>query len=108
MPTITPPAQVSATLTRLGSNVRTARLRRGLSIEQVAARVGCSRFTVASVEKGKPGVSAVAYFTVLWALRLLDDAKHLADPDRDERGQILHAARIPAAALVHEPLRDDF
>ena len=108
VPKITPPARVSATLTRLGTNVRTARLRRRLSIEQVAERVGCSRYTVSSVEKGRPGVSAGAYFTVLWSLELLDDARLLADPDRDDEGKVLQAARLPAALRIHEPLNDDF
>ena len=109
MPIITPPADVHVTMKRLGNNVRTARLRRRLSIEQVADRVGCSRYTVASVERGRPGVSAVAYFTVLWALDLLDHANYLADPDRDDEGKILQAARrLPPAMRIHEPLQDDF
>lgn len=107
MPSITPPAQVSATLRRIGSNIRTARLRRGLPMRDVGDRVGASRYTVASVEKGKPGVSVAAYLTVLWALDLLDDANHLADPDRDEEGTILQAARLPSAVRL-PPLRDDF
>ena len=50
MPSITPPAQVSATLQRIGSNIRTARLHRGLRIRDVGDRVGISRYTVAGVE----------------------------------------------------------
>ena len=38
-----------------------ARLRRKLRIEDVAERMGTSRFTLADIEKGKPGASAAAY-----------------------------------------------
>lgn len=76
-----------------------------MRIEDVAERVGTSRYTIASVEKGKPGVSAAAYLTVLWALDLLDDAYRLASPSSDEEGQILQARRHPSR---HPPSDDDF
>ena len=104
----TPPADVSAILRLVGGNLRTARLRRRLRIQDIADRLGVSRSTITNVEKGKPGVSAATYFGALWALGLLDDARHLADPDRDEEGQILQAARLPSRAPQLQPLRDDF
>lgn len=104
----TPPADVSAILRLVGGNLRTARLRRRLRIQDVADRLGVSRSTITNVEKGKPGVSAATYFGALWALGLLDDARRLADPDRDEEGQILQAGRLPSRAPHLQPLRDDF
>ena len=106
--TTCPPAEVEDILQRLGSNLRTARLRRRLRIQDIADRLGTSRFTVANVEMGKPGASGAAYFGVLWALGLLDDAAHLADPDRDEEGRILESARLPTQAPRHRRLQDDF
>ena len=106
--TTCPPATVEDALRRLGNNLRTARLRRRLRIQDVADRLGTSRFTVANVEKGKPGVSGAAYFGVLWALGLLDDAERLADPDRDEEGRILESARLPTQAPRRRRLDDDF
>ena len=103
-----PPGEVSDTLRRFGGDLRTARLRRRLRIQDIADRIGASRSTVANVENGKPGVSAAAYFGVLWALDLLADADHLADPDRDEEGKILESARFPSQAPRLQPLRDDF
>ena len=50
-----PPAAVEDAIRRLGRDIRTARLRRKLRIEDVANRIGASRFTVADVEKGKSG-----------------------------------------------------
>lgn len=106
--TTCPPAAVEDALRRFGDNLRTARLRRRLRIQDIADRLGSSRFTVASVEKGKPGASAAAYFGVLWALGLLDDATRLADPDRDEEGKVLESARLPTQAPRRGRLHGDF
>jgi len=106
--TTCPPEAVEDILRRLGRDLRTARLRRRLRIQDIADRLGTSRFTVANVEKGKPGSSAAAYFGVLWALGLLDDANRLADPDRDEEGRILESARLPTQAPRRRRLHGDF
>jgi len=67
-----PPAALEQALQRLGRNIRTARLRRRWRLEDVAERMGVSRFTVADVERGKPGTSMAAYLGALWVLGLLD------------------------------------
>jgi len=103
-----PPAAVEEALKRLGRNIRTARLRRKLRIEDVAERVGTSRFTVSELEKGKPGTSAAAYFGALWALGLLEQARDLADPDRDQEGKVLESARSPKQARRPRALDNDF
>ncbi len=103
-----PPAAVGDTLRRLGRNIRIARLRRQLRIQDLADRMGVSRFTVADLEKGKPGTSAAAYFGALWALGLLGHADELADPDRDEEGRVLENARAPRRATRRRRLDNDF
>ncbi len=106
--TQSPPSAVEEALRRLGRNLRTARLRRRLRIQDVADRLGVSRFTVADLEKGKPGVSAASYFGALWSLGLLDHTDELADPDRDEEGKILESARRPTQARLRRRLDNDF
>ena len=103
-----PPAAVEDTLRRLGRGIRVARLRRNLRIEDLAARMGVSRFTVAAIERGKPGVSAAAWFGALWALGLLDQARELGDPDRDDEGKALESARAPRRARRRTGLDNDF
>jgi DNA-binding XRE family transcriptional regulator len=103
-----PPAAVEDAIERLGRNIRTARLRRKLRIEDVANRIGASRFTVADLEKGKPGTSIAAYAGALWALGLLDQMSELADPDRDEEGKVLESARSPTEAPRRRALDNDF
>ncbi len=103
-----PPAAVEDALRRLGRNIRTARLRRKLRIEDVANRIGASRFTVAHLEKGKPSTSMAAYAGALWALGLLDQMGALADPERDEEGKALESARSPKQAPRRRTLDNDF
>ena len=103
-----PPAAVEEALKRLGRNIRIARLRRQLRIQDLAERMGVSRFTVADLERGKPGTSGSAYFGALWALGLLDQADELADPDRDEEGRVLESARAPRRAARPRRLDNDF
>lgn len=80
---------------RLGESVRLARVRRNLTQEELAQACGITRKTLYALEKGAPGATLATVFTVLWKLGLLDTASTLADPDADEHGKILEAARRP-------------
>jgi len=103
-----PPAAVEDILNRLGRNIRTARLRRKLSMQELAERVGISRYVLADIEKGKPTTAIAAYLGALWALGLLRDMREVADPDRDEEGKILERARSPKTAPKRKAIDDDF
>ena len=103
-----PPAAVENALGRLGRNIRTARLRRKLSREVLAERIGISRYVMADIENGKPTTAMAAYLGALWALDLLKDVLLLADPDRDEEGKILERARSPKTAPKRRVIDDDF
>jgi len=104
-----PPAAVEAILVRLGNNIRTARLRRKLRLEDLAERVGLSRYVMSDVEKGKPTTAVAAYVGALWALGLADDLSAVADPNHDTEGKALEVARAPTtAAKRKKPLDNDF
>src|SRR5262245_21666306 len=90
-----PPYAIEQALARLGRDLRTARLRRGLSIEEVAQRIGTGSRAVADAEKGKPSAAIATSFALLWAYGLLADADVLADPARDREGSALERARAP-------------
>lgn len=75
------PLKLSRNLTIVGEQLRLARLRRDLSIEQVADRAQCSRLTVARLEKGSATVSLGILARVLFALQLEDDILLLACED---------------------------
>ena len=57
----------------VGEQIRLARLRRNLSIAQVAERATCSPLTVSRIEKGVPTVTIGIYLRVLYALQMDDD-----------------------------------
>jgi transcriptional regulator with XRE-family HTH domain len=103
-----PPAAVEEILNRLGRNIRTARLRRRLSMKELAERIGISRYIMSDIEKGKPTTAIAAYIGALWALGLHRDIRELADPDSDEEGKILERARSPRTAPKRKIIDDDF
>ena len=103
-----PPAAVEEALIRLGRNIRTARLRRRLTRQDLAGRIGISRQVLAQIEKGKPTTAIAAYLGALWALGLLNQLKDVADPDRDEEGKTLERARSPKSAPKRRKIDDDF
>ena len=103
-----PPHAVAQALTRLGRNIRTARLRRKLTQAELAERIGISRYVMADIEKGKPTTGIAAYLGALWALGLLTQMDELADPDRDLEGKTLESARSPKTAPKRRAFDDDF
>ena len=105
MTTATTPLEVMSAVQRLGDNIRLARIRRRLSQEELAQACGITRKTLYALEKGVPGASIATAFTVLWKLGLLSTAAALAEPDADEHGRILEAARRPKR--VRNPVDND-
>jgi transcriptional regulator with XRE-family HTH domain len=95
MPRTTQPPlpAVARALSALGENLRLARLRRGLTLSQVAERAGMSRPTLRAVERGGPSVSIGAYANVLHCLGLEGDLGLLASAD--ELGRQLQDAALP-------------
>lgn len=84
--TTTPPYPVEQTLRQIGANLRTARLRRNLSIEQVAEKIGTGTRAIRAAEQGKVSTGVGVYFALLWAYDLLSPALELADPGQDDTG----------------------
>lgn len=81
------PRKLSQKMQTVGEQIRLARLRRNLSMAQVAERATCSPLTVARVEKGFPTVAIGIYLRVLYALQLEEDILWLAR--EDEMGRAL-------------------
>ena len=59
-------------LGELGERIKMARLRRQMSVEDVAERSGISRTTLWAIEKGSPSVAIGAYASVLHTLDKMD------------------------------------
>lgn len=71
----------SRQLKEMGENIKMARLRRNLSIRDVAQRAGLSPGTVVSLEKGATGVSIGAIANVLHSLGLAEHIGLLGQND---------------------------
>ena len=84
--TTTPPYPVEQTIRQIGANLRTARLRRNLSVEQVAEKIGAGSRAIRAAEQGRVSTGVGVYIALLWAYDLLDPAMELADPGKDETG----------------------
>ncbi len=87
------PYAVEQTLKRLGANLRTARLRRNLTLKDMGEKIGTGTRAVADAEKGKPSTGIAVYVAMLWALDLLDQIADAAAPENDDEGQALALAR---------------
>lgn len=103
-----PPYPVEQALKRLGANLRTARLRRNLTIDDMAEKIGTGQRAVADAERGKPSTGIAVYTAMLWALDLIDHMADVADPGRDEEGQALALARERGRARPKTELSNDF
>lgn len=75
------PRKLEQKMALMGEQIKLARLRRNLSIAQVAERATCSPLTVTRIEKGSPTVSIGIYARVLYALQLDDDLLLIAKED---------------------------
>lgn len=103
-----PPYPVEQALKRLGANLRTARLRRNLTINQVAQKIGTGPKPVSDAEKGKASTGAAVYIALLWAYDLLTPMEAIADPATDKEGLALSAQRERARASSPQELDSDF
>ena len=108
MPTLTTPLEVTTVAKQLGQNIRVARIRRRMSQEELAQACGITRKTLYGLEKGGTASTLGTVFTVLWKLGLLGTAAALADPDTDEHGRILEAARRPLRVRQSAVADNDF
>jgi transcriptional regulator with XRE-family HTH domain len=88
-----PPHALEQALKRLGANLKVARIRRGLTIRQVAEKIGTGVRAVGDAEKGKPSTSVSVYVALLWLFGLMADVELLADPGRDAEGLSLALRR---------------
>lgn len=92
------PQQVADQITTLGQRIRLARIRRGWSVQMLSSKAGVNRNTLTALELGKPGTAIGVCFAVLWALGLEKSLDAVADPDTDDHGKALEAARRPRRA----------
>lgn len=104
--TTTPPYPVEDAIKTLGANLRTARLRRGLTMQEIGEKIGAGTRAVADAEKGKPSTAIAVYVGLLWALDLIEQMQDVAAPENDKEGLALSMSR--QRARRREELDNDF
>lgn len=108
MPTVsTTPFEVAQSIAEIGERIRRARVRRQISQADLAQSCQISRRTLYGIETGTPGAAIGHVFTVLWVLGLLNTVAGIADPNNDEHGKILEAARQPKRVRQQGVSSDD-
>jgi transcriptional regulator with XRE-family HTH domain len=88
-----PPFAVEDAISQLGSNLRTARLRRNLTIQEVASKIGTGPRAIADAEKGKISSGIGIYVALLWTYDLLEHFYTVAAPGSDDEGQAIERAK---------------
>ncbi|MDB6157222.1 MAG: family transcriptional regulator [Gammaproteobacteria bacterium] len=103
-----PPYPVEQALKRLGESLRTARVRRNLTIHEVARKIGTGPRAAMDAEKGKPSTGIAVYLALLWVYDLLPQMNDVANPTKDEQGLTLVAAKAKTRARNSGGLDNDF
>ena len=102
------PIEATKRVKELGHRVRLARVRRGMSIAELAAKAGINRNTLTALELGKHGVAMGAYITVLWGLGLDRTLDGVAHPDADTHGKTLEASRRPVRVRKSQKSKNEY
>ena len=106
--TKSPPYAVDDTIKKLGRNLRTARLRRNMTIAEASERIGAGVRSVRDAEHGKTTTAVAVYFALMWLYDLLPAQYGLADPDSDTEGKRLAGLREPKRAYSGKGMDNDF
>jgi transcriptional regulator with XRE-family HTH domain len=108
----TPPYAIEQSLKKLGANLRTARIRRKLTIAVVAAKIGTGIRAISDAEKGKASTGVGIYLALLWAYDLLEHINNVADPAHDLEGQRLailrEKTRVKNSSILTGEIDNDF
>ena len=99
---------VEELLQQVGQNIKTARIRRNLTILELDNRVHVDERTISRLEKGDPSINFKNLVTVLMVLGLEDSVFDLADPNADELGRALELQKYPKRVRKMDQLSDDF
>ena len=82
-------------LEALGANIKTARLKRRISVQGFAARVGVSESTISRLEKGDDGVSIGTLAMACLVLGEIGRISDFLDPGSDDTGLLLDREALP-------------
>jgi transcriptional regulator with XRE-family HTH domain len=76
-------AEANTELKEVGRLLSQARTQRGMSISELASRIGVDRRTLTQLENGSPKVSVGIFFQALSTLNLLRGIEEVVRPEND-------------------------
>ncbi len=103
-----PPYAVEQAVRHLGGNLRTARLRRNLTVAQVAEKIGTGPRAVMDAEKGKASAGIAVYVALLWVYGMHQEIAEVGNPTRDAEGLALELSNGRKRARAKGDLANDF
>jgi len=106
--TMSPPYAVEETVKTLGRNLRTARIRRNITIAEASERIGVGVRAVRDAEHGKMTTSISVYYALMWLYGLLPGSEGIADPAKDVEGGRLVELRAKKRASLRKVMDNDF
>jgi transcriptional regulator with XRE-family HTH domain len=80
---------VRRALKKLGNDLKTSRILRGITVAMMAERTNVTAVTITKIEKGNPSVSFGTYATVVFVLGMIDKLQNLLDLSEDIVGKRL-------------------
>ncbi|SFK98177.1 Helix-turn-helix [Nitrosomonas aestuarii] len=92
--------RVERILKKLGSDIRDARKRRGITAQLMAERMGVTRVTVANIERGEPSTGMGNYAMALHILGKADELEMIMDRTHDALGLDLMDEKLPKRVRV--------
>ena len=81
-----PTYAVESSIYLVAKNLRTARLRRNLTLKEIAEKIGNWVKVIHNAEQGKTTISIVVCFVLLCAYDLLQEVENLANLLKNEAG----------------------
>lgn len=97
------PLPAAHALRKLGRELALARRKRGISTQDMAARLFVSRDTLRRLERGDPTVASGTLATATFILQLHDRLANLAAPGSDALGLSLDENRLPKRIRRTQP-----
>ena len=88
------PRDIVDFLSRLGENLKLARLRRNMTQKELAAAMFTTRQTVARLEAGDAGISLGMFLTAAFCLRRFAELRGMLSPETDIEGFTLERRRL--------------
>ncbi len=102
------PSAIEDELRRIGRDLKTARLSRNMSREELGQRLGVSFHTVRAMEEGRPGTGIGTYAHALWIFGLAHTLNPVARPHLDTEGDALRMADLRSVASGSAGISNDF